>query len=382
MHILHVTPYYPPTWAYGGIPRIVDGLSRAQQQLGHRVSVLTTDVLDQNQRNRLPKWRTEHEIQIINIRNVSNRLAYKQLFLPIHRGELNDLPKPDIIHMHGHRHLLNNVAYEYAQKHRIPYLITANGTLHRHERWIRVKGIWDCLFSNKIIANAKHSIAVSPIDIHIHRKAGIDASNITLIPNGLDLAEFSPLPEKGLFRKKHPLDHRPIVAYLGQLSPRKGILHLIEACRDLHNIQLVIAGNDMGVGSEIGRRIENIPHIICVGLLSGKQRLELLSDASMLVYPSTDEIFGLSPFEGLLCGAPAIVSNDCGCGQLIAKAQAGLLIRYGDIEDIQNKIQSLLQNQKKRTIMVQRGRDYIQKNLSFPQIAQQHVDLYTRLAQQ
>ena len=46
MHILHVTPYYPPTWAYGGIPRIVDGLSRAQQKQGHKVSVLTTDVFD------------------------------------------------------------------------------------------------------------------------------------------------------------------------------------------------------------------------------------------------------------------------------------------------------------------------------------------------
>jgi hypothetical protein len=29
MHVLQVTPYFPPTWAYGGIPRIVDGLSRA-----------------------------------------------------------------------------------------------------------------------------------------------------------------------------------------------------------------------------------------------------------------------------------------------------------------------------------------------------------------
>ena len=102
----------------------------------------------------------------------------------------------------------------------------------------------------------------------------------------------------------------------------------------------------------------------------------------MLVYPSTDEIFGLSPFEGLLCGAPAIVSNDCGCGQLISKAQAGLLIQYGDIQDIQKKIRSLLHNQEMRDIMVQRGRDYIQKHLSFSIVAQQHVDLYTRIAQQ
>ena len=96
----------------------------------------------------------------------------------------------------------------------------------------------------------------------------------------------------------------------------------------------------------------------------------------MLVYPSTNEIFGLSPFEGLLCGAPAIVSDDCGCGQLIAKAQAGLLIRYGDIQDIRDKIKILLQDDEMRTIMVQRGRSYINKNLSFSQIAEKHIELY------
>ena len=45
-----------------------------------------------------------------------------------------------------------------------------------------------------------------------------------------------------------------------------------------------------------------------------------------MVYPSKNEIFGLAPFEGLLCGAPAVVSDDCGCGEPYSKAQAGLLL--------------------------------------------------------
>jgi len=379
MHILHVTPYYPPTWSYGGIPRIVDGLSRAQKKIGLQVSILTTDVLNQSQRNQCPRWREEHGIQILNLPNLSNQLAYKQLFLPLHRGELEKLPQPDIIHMHGHRHLLNNIAWHYAQQHQIPYLMTTNGTLKRHERWIRLKAIWDRLFSQKIIDHAQHFIAVSPMDTHIHRQAGIPASKITHIPNGLDLEEFSPLPKQGRFRQQYNLDKRPIVAYLGQLSPRKGVLHLIAACREMTDIQLVIAGNDMGIGAEVKKQTQNLNHIVQTGLLSGEQRLALLSDAAMLVYPSSNEIFGLSPFEGLLCGAPAIVSNDCGCGQLISKAQAGLLVRYGDIYDIQQKIRSLLHDQQMAKIMVQRGRSYIQNHLSFTHIAKQHAELYNRI---
>ena len=105
----------------------------------------------------------------------------------------------------------------------------------------------------------------------------------------------------------------------------------------MKDIQLIIAGNDMGVGQEAKNAAQPYDHIHCVGLLQGRERLALLRDAHILVYPSTDEALGLSPFEGLLCGAPATVSDDCGCGQLIDKAQARLLVRYGDCKDIRKK---------------------------------------------
>ena len=379
MHILHITPYYPPTWAYGGIPRIVYGLSKAQKQLGHSIRILTTDVFDDSSRNALPLHRTEDGIHITNLRNLSNRLAYKQLFLPLSTNVLKRIPKPDIIHMHGHRHLLNNIAHRYAQENNIPYVLTSNGTLHRHEKRLTIKKIWDALFSRQILRDATHFIAVSPFDIHIHRKANIASHRITLIPNGLDLGEFSSLPSKDRFRREFGLDDRPIITYLGQLSPRKGVLHLIEACSQIPDIQLVIAGNDMGIGEKVYQKANSYDNIFCVGLLSGIKRLALLRDTTILVYPSTNEIFGLSPFEGLLCGAPAIVSDDCGCGQLISKAQAGLLMRYGDIADIREKIQILLHDDELRTIMVQRGKEYISQQLAFPIIAQQHIDLYESL---
>lgn len=379
MHILHVTPYYPPTWAYGGIPRIVDGLSRAQKKLGYTVSVLTTDVLDKSTRNKLPLVRKENGIDIINLPNLSNRLAHKQLFLPQKSHVLSRFSKPDIIHMHGHRHLLNHVAYRYAKQHSIPFVITTNGTLHRHERWIKLKKIWDIIFSKELIKNAAQYIAVSPYDLHIHKREGLSRSKTTLIPNGLDLGEFSPLPPPQTFRTRHNLDERPIVAYLGQLSPRKGVAHLIEACASMSSMQLIIAGNDMGVGDIIKKLAQPHEHIRCVGLLKGSERLELLRDARILVYPSTNEIFGLSPFEGLMCGAPAIVGDDCGCGQLIDKAQAGLLVRYGDVQDIRKKIHILLHDNDLRENMVQRGRRYITTHLSFEHVAQQHIDLYQRV---
>ena len=41
MKLLHVTPFYEPAWAYGGMVRAVAGLCRALAKRGHDVTVVT-----------------------------------------------------------------------------------------------------------------------------------------------------------------------------------------------------------------------------------------------------------------------------------------------------------------------------------------------------
>ena len=99
----------------------------------------------------------------------------------------------DIIHLHGHRHLLNNLVVRWAKRRGIPYVFTANGTLRRHERKVRFKKAWDTLISGSIPVNANACIAVSQIDRAIHRAQGISEAKVHHIPNGLDLSEFQPM---------------------------------------------------------------------------------------------------------------------------------------------------------------------------------------------
>ena len=380
MHILHVTPYFPPSWSYGGIPRIVDGLTKALVSLETQITVLTTDAFDQNQRAQTEKTRKYHGMLVKTVPNASNYLAYNhQLFLPIKTPQaLGEIPKPDIIHMHGHRHLLNNMVLKYAKENKIPYVLTANGTLTRHEKKKRIKWVWDMLIAGKIPQEASRCIAVSPADVTRHRNYGIPAKKIVQIANGLDLEEFSPLPKRGYYRDKLGIGERKLAVYLGQISPRKGVTHLVQAfCGPiLTDSHVIIAGNDMGAKSAAQQLAKGAKNIHFVGLLKGKERLKLLADADVLVYASTNEIFGLSPFEGLLCGAPAVVGDDCGCGQLISNAQAGLLVQHGDVDDLRSKLQLIFNDPIAAKAMVNRGRSYIQKNLLFSTIAKRHKSLY------
>lgn len=385
MHVLQVTPYYPPTWAYGGIPRIVDGLSRALVDRGHRVTVLTTDAGGDGGREAISRHREDRGVRVITLRNLSNRLAYRhQLFLPLGGGgELRRLHAEDpvdVLHLHGHRHLLNNAAVAAARAWGRPYVLTANGTLLRHERKIGVKLLWDALVAGHVPEGAARLVAVSRSDAGRHVQAGIAAERVVRIPNGLDLGEFESLPERGSFRRRHGLGEGPVVAYLGRVSPRKGVAHLVTAFAEdpPGGATLVVAGNDMG-GMAEARAAERGSRVRFVGLLQGPERLALLADADVLVYPSTAEVFGLVPFEGLLCGAPAVVADDCGCGELIAEAGAGLLVKHGDVAGLRARIETLLGDRVAAEAMVTRGRRYIREHLRFERVAAQHEELYEQV---
>ena len=253
-------------------------------------------------------------------------------------------PPVDVVHLHGHRHLLNNLALRWAAPRGTPYVLTANGTLSRHERKVGTKYIWDLLFSGGIPGGAARCVAVSAADVAQHLHAGVAAERIVRIPN-----------------------------YLGQISARKGVDHLIAAFADgaLGDAALVIAG-----ASRDGALPSAGPGVHFTGTLEGRERLELLSDADVLVYPSADEVFGLVPFEGLLCGAPVVVADDCGCGELIAEAGAGLLVRHADVEGLRARIRTLLRDREAARAMVERGRRFIHERLSFARVAERHEALY------
>lgn len=379
MHVLHVTPYFPPTWAYGGIPRIVYGLGRALAAQGAAVSVWTTDALD-TRRAELPARRTLEGLDVWQSPNLSNRAAYQhQLFLP--RGgraalEALHAERPiELLHLHGHRHLLNTVAVAFAQAHGLPWVMTPNGTLPAHERKVGLKHLWDLALAGHVPRGARRLVAVSQAERGQILRLGVPAERVVRIPNGLELEEFRELPARGSFRQRWGLAGR-IVAYLGQISPRKGVDHLVAAFAGgaIPDATLVVGGNDMG-GLAAARR-QAPAGVVFTGLLEGPARLELLVDADVLVYPSTDEVFGLVPFEGLMCGAPVVVGGDCGCGELIGAAGAGLLVQHADVEGLRARIRTLLDDRAAAQAMVRRGRRYVESNLGWGPIARQHLDLY------
>ena len=350
LRILHVTPYSAEAWAYGGIPRLAATLTRGLARRGHQVTVCTTDVCNavsrlspregQLARRAWPARWTHDGVEIRVFPNVSNRLAYHcQAFLPIGLQSYmrQHAAAFDVAHLHACRNLPGVIAARHLQRHRIPYVLAPNGTAPRIERLRVVKRAFDAAVGQRIIDRADRVLAVSDTEQRDLAALGVAATSIALIPNPVDLDEFAKPVERGRFRTQHSLGSEPLILFLGKLTPRKRVDVLIRAFSQLRlaNARLVIAGNDMGSRAQAEALVHSLglrEQTLFPGLLTGPQRLEALSDADVVVYPSEHEIFGLVPLEAMLSGTPVIVADDSGCGAIVGALRGGQVVPLGSAE--------------------------------------------------
>ena len=342
--VLHVTPYSGDAWAYGGIPRLLQAMARSLAGRGHRVTICTTDACDWTRRleasaagaTRFSPWAPFESQKGVTLRvfpNLSNRLAYhQQAFLPIGlRAFLREHARAfDVAHLHACRNLPGVIASRCLRKAGVPYVLAPNGTAPNIESRQFAKRIFDAAFGDDVTRHASLVLATTEAERRQLQQLGVEDARIRLVPNPIDLREFDSPPGTGGFKASLGLAG-PLVAFLGKITPRKRVDHLIRAFARLRTpgATLVVAGNDMGAAStaraaarEAG--VGDRTHF--VGLLEGARRLQLLADADVVVYPSEHEIFGLVPLEALLTGTPVVVSNDSGCGEVVGSVGGGLVV--------------------------------------------------------
>jgi glycosyltransferase involved in cell wall biosynthesis len=349
MRILHVSPYFSDAWAYGGIPRLAGTLTRGLARLGHEVTVCTTDACEDSRRLSPGESRTREGVRVHVFPNVSNHLAYKlQLFLPfgLDRYLQQHAKDFDVAHLHACRNFPGAIAARRLVDAGIPYVLAPNGTAPIIERRKLAKRGFDLLLGSSVLKHASRVLAVSEVERQQLGELGVNPDAVRLVPNPVDLDEFAPAIERGQFRRRLGFTSEPIVMFLGKITPRKHVDVLVSAFSSLKRPDswLVIAGNDMSP-RQTARRLKaraSCERTIFTGLLRGRERLEALADADVLVYPSAHEIFGLVPLEALLVGTPVIVADDSGCADVIKHVGGGLITSVGDSESLARAIAEIL----------------------------------------
>ena len=362
LQVLQITPYSPETWAYGGIPRVVGAFARGLARRGHGVTVCATDALSRSARLSRPgseggvgpwsAWppQTTDRVTTRIFPNLSNRLAYDwQCFTPIglRRFLRRHASTFDVAHLHACRNFPVAIAARRLRSAGIPFILGPNGTAPRIERRQAAKRVWDLVVGDTPLRYAAAVLAVSRAERRQLVELGVPDHKIHVIPNPVDLDEFTQPIDGRRFRARVGEGDTPLVLFLGKLTPRKRVDLLVDAFGRVRHpsARLVIAGNDMGALAETRAAVHTYglaDRVVFTGLLGSRERLEALAAAAVVVYPSHDEVFGLVPLEALLCGTPVIVADDSGCGEVVGEVGGGHVIPLGSADALSSAILDVL----------------------------------------
>jgi glycosyltransferase involved in cell wall biosynthesis len=153
------------------------------------------------------------------------------------------------------------------------------------------------------------------------RYYGIDPSRVQVVPEGVDTEIFRPVDDAGRlaqWRTDCLGSDVPYIAYVGKPTERRNLSPLIRAFAQLRRERgiphkFLIAGADLPGTSPFRKVIaeEGIGGEVVVRGYVGHDEMPLVYNAaSLFVYPSSYEGFGMPVLEAMACGTPVIALNN------------------------------------------------------------------------
>ena len=175
---------------------------------------------------------------------------------------------------------------------------------------------------------ADHIFVASSITKRSLLDAGISPEKISVIPYGAPIEYFHPQPKPDpTFR----------ALFVGRVGPRKGVHYLLDAWQQLHlkDAELLLIGvnelpkNWLAKYDQSTRYLSSVPH---------KSLNTHYSSASVFVFPSLVEGFGLVLLEAMACGIPVITTPNTAGPDIITDGVEGFIIPIRDVDAIKEKL--------------------------------------------
>ena len=175
---------------------------------------------------------------------------------------------------------------------------------------------WYGFAMRRLATHALHLIAVSEYTrSRLVSCFGCDPAKISVIPNGSQIQGRATETQVNEARLALKLPTRRYVLSLSSLESRKNLKGILKAwsliCDDLpDDIWLVLAG-PRADEAVYGRQNVDVavPRVLFTGYVAEKHLAGLYSGASLFVFPSLAEGFGLPLLEAMACGVRCITSN-------------------------------------------------------------------------
>jgi glycosyltransferase involved in cell wall biosynthesis len=323
VRVLEVTQRFAP--AIGGVERHVERLSVELERAGLSVEVVTSDLLRDRPFARLPRPGPGDPVPVRRHRAVRFFPAPHGLGI-VAPGLVDDvLTRPaDVVHAHAFGYPPTWAGVWRRRLRRTPLILTAHSDAGRGTR---MSQLYARAVARSTLARADRVVALTQTERSHLARLGVPDERIVVIPNGVDLDEFS---------AEHPLKTLGapfVVLYLGRLYPeQKGIATLLEAFASMSRSpapELRLVGEDWGGLALVDAavRLHSLgASVVTTGVLARDAVLRELARADVLVLPSTFEPFGIVLLEAMASGLPVVASNVGGIPEIVRDGETGFLV--------------------------------------------------------
>lgn len=167
--------------------------------------------------------------------------------------------------------------------------------------------------------------------------AGIASGNIAVIPYGVDERWFGDGGKRGRSTTK------TVFLFVGNITIEKGIGVLLAAWRQLKapNAELWLVG---GGAKDVLSMAEGMAGVRVLGKLGPEALLETYRKASVFVFPTFFDGFGLVLLEAMASGLPIIATPNCAAPDLIGDGEAGRIFPAGDSDSLCSTMEDVCLN--------------------------------------
>ena len=387
MKIALVCPASLPATQFGGIVFLAVDLAREISEMGHNVTIYTTDLDFSNGPNKFNKKLPRIEkFEKFLINRTHVWFSLKLFFVNTSMSKEIENDKPDIIHTIGLRSFQSIIAWRVSKKLNIPLVVSDQGGLTTHpflaESGFFLKTLYKIqdFFIKKIINDASVISVANEYEQKIFSSLN-KKSRIEIIRNGVNLKK---LVSKHNFKEKYQINSN-FILFVGRFSKSKGIETLINAFSIVKNelkdsdIHLVIMGVDFGYQAEMEKLIKKLNLSEEIKVIKNPPRDDVISaygESEFLVLPSQWELSPLVPLESFAFKKPVISTNSHGIPYTVQNNKNGILVEPENSLELSNAIVKLLNDSELREKLGQSGYNFVNEECNCVSMAKNSLKLY------
>ena len=387
MKILHIVPTYLPAYRYGGPIKTVHELNKWLVKKGCEATVYTTNIDGEGVSN-VPLG---EEVNVDGVKVFYFPVSFRpwQYSRQLRRALAKNINDFDLVHITSVFLSASTLGAYYAKKFNKPYIISPRGSLMAEplKKSGLKKKIYLFLVEKKNLANASAIHFTTEMEKEEYLKAGLPLKKAIVIPNGIEREVAQNLTrnyaEKS-FRKKFGIfSDKKIVLFLSRISWKKGLDTLIPAFAEVikkepKTVLVIAGGDDEGYGENLKSQISNLKinnSVIFTGMLLGNDKIAAYRESDVFVLPSYSENFGQTVVESMACGTAVVITKNVGVAPSVERVGTGIVIEK-DERQLTEAILKILGNPKIAVEMGKRGRELVEKEFFWPEIAEKFMKEY------